>query len=208
MSGGRTYVDKVTIGGVDVFEVTSSPDGVVEAPRGSLAIRSDVAETWQNTDGAMAWSRMPFDVLKQQVQLGDLPVGTTTTGPVLVGPMVAAHRPILGGMLYMSVDVDPGVSSITNVRAQWGVAAGGIDDSSLFTADGLELIGETDTPKYLHGLNSSSSIEDEFSKAPGVSAQPTQLFYEIDSTGGDLDELVAFDVTFIALVSPATLTVP
>lgn len=58
MPGGRTYQDVVTVGGIDIYNVTSDPSGSLDARIGSLAIRSDPGQTsiWQNSDGLTSWS--------------------------------------------------------------------------------------------------------------------------------------------------------
>lgn len=49
----RTYNKVVTIGSVSIYSVTGVP--AFNAALGSLAIRDDVGETYQNTDGAGTW---------------------------------------------------------------------------------------------------------------------------------------------------------
>lgn len=51
--GGREYFDFITISGVNVYSVDEAPAFV--APQGSLAMRSDEAQLWQNTDGGTTW---------------------------------------------------------------------------------------------------------------------------------------------------------
>lgn len=41
--------------GVLIFDVDVDPNGVWSAPQGSLAIRADTPQLWQNLDGATAW---------------------------------------------------------------------------------------------------------------------------------------------------------
>lgn len=76
---GRAYFGIVSIGNTDIYQVTGVP--VFTARLGSLAIRSDVAELYQNTDGATAWSliggggttgvsRLPFAVTTNTDALG------------------------------------------------------------------------------------------------------------------------------------------
>lgn len=43
---------------VGVQYVTSDPDGVLTAPRGTLAINTTTGDVYQNTDGATAWKSM------------------------------------------------------------------------------------------------------------------------------------------------------
>ena len=96
MSGGRTYVDKVTIGTVNVFEVASDPNGALTAKLGDFAIRSDVPRLYQNTDGAMAWRQ----VVQQVLGLAD--VGDGATIPVVTS---------------VSMDVEIGAAAETNTVA-------------------------------------------------------------------------------------------
>lgn len=51
----RIYTSVVTVGNVNIYQVSGNPDGSLEAPQGSLAI-DDAAALYQNTDGATAWS--------------------------------------------------------------------------------------------------------------------------------------------------------
>jgi len=39
-----------------VLDVSGSPNGVLAAPRGTLALREDVAQVWQNLNGATSWT--------------------------------------------------------------------------------------------------------------------------------------------------------
>jgi hypothetical protein len=49
------YTSLVTIGGIDIYQVSLNPSGVLSARIGSLAVRNDVPALYQNTDGAVAW---------------------------------------------------------------------------------------------------------------------------------------------------------
>jgi hypothetical protein len=56
--GARIYTDVVSVGGINIYNVTSGPNGVLAAPVGSLAVQNSGQniDTWQNTDGGTAWS--------------------------------------------------------------------------------------------------------------------------------------------------------
>jgi hypothetical protein len=51
----RIYTSVVTVGNVNIYQVSGNPDGSLEAPHGSLAI-DDAAALYQNTDGGTSWS--------------------------------------------------------------------------------------------------------------------------------------------------------
>lgn len=57
MPGGRIFTDVVTVGDIEVYNVTANPNGVLPARIGSWAFRSDAGNVgaWQNTDGATSW---------------------------------------------------------------------------------------------------------------------------------------------------------
>jgi hypothetical protein len=56
MAGGRIYTDIVTVGSIEIYQVSSDPNGVLSARRGSLAVDNSVSpKVWQNTDGATSW---------------------------------------------------------------------------------------------------------------------------------------------------------
>lgn len=56
--GARIYTAIVSVGDINIYQVGSSPNGALEAPQGSLAVRNDTAEVWQNTDGSTAWTQL------------------------------------------------------------------------------------------------------------------------------------------------------
>jgi hypothetical protein len=53
----RIYTSVVNVGGIAIYNVTSDPNGVLVAPLGSLAVRSDLApgDVYQNSDGGTTW---------------------------------------------------------------------------------------------------------------------------------------------------------
>lgn len=52
---GKSYVTALNINGVLYLSVTGSPNGVVSAPRGSVATDKATGNLYTNTDGAMTW---------------------------------------------------------------------------------------------------------------------------------------------------------
>lgn len=54
----RTYNSIVTVDGVSLYDVNGDPNGVLTATRGSLAMQSDSANVWQNTDGGTTWTSL------------------------------------------------------------------------------------------------------------------------------------------------------
>lgn len=51
----RIYTSVVSVGNVNIYQVSGDPNGSLEAPQGSLAI-DDAAALYQNTDGGTTWS--------------------------------------------------------------------------------------------------------------------------------------------------------
>lgn len=51
----RIYTSVVSVGNINIYNVVADPNGVLTAPLGSLAVRSDTAVTYQNTDGGTTW---------------------------------------------------------------------------------------------------------------------------------------------------------
>ena len=51
----KIYVNIITVGGISIYDVDENPNGVLFASQGSIAVRSDEAITYQNTDGAGSW---------------------------------------------------------------------------------------------------------------------------------------------------------
>lgn len=196
MTGGRVYVDRVTIGGVDVFEVVANPNGALSADQGSIAIRSDTAETWQNLDGGTSWGRSPFDVIKQRIQLADLPAAGDT-GAVSFGPTIEAERVATGWALRKNVDVDVGASGITSVTATLGTLAGNMISAA-------QLVGGTAAPTYLNGFTNDA----DWTKGALVHSAAGQPVYQLICDVTNLDQLVAFDITFYIFLSPVILDAP
>lgn len=66
---GRIYVDVVTVGNISIYNVLSNPDGALQAPIGSLAVRSDTTAIYQNVDGGTTWATV----------FGGVPIGDLKT---------------------------------------------------------------------------------------------------------------------------------
>jgi len=47
---------KITVGSIQILEISTNPNGIVSAPLGSLAIDSTNARLYQNTNGGGAWA--------------------------------------------------------------------------------------------------------------------------------------------------------
>lgn len=55
----RIYTEVVTVGGTSIYHVTSDPNGVLQAARGSLAMDSSAPpNVWQNQDGGTTWATL------------------------------------------------------------------------------------------------------------------------------------------------------
>ena len=83
-----------------------SPDGVLARPKGSIFYRLDVAQMWQNTDGAVAWSL--------NVTL-DTPLGGDLTGTVDAATVVG----LAGVLLDTAPPVNGDVLIFNNVTDRW-----------------------------------------------------------------------------------------
>jgi len=54
--GGRSYSSILTVGDIDIYQVSANPNGTLPGRAGSMAVRNGVTPRYyQNTDGAMAW---------------------------------------------------------------------------------------------------------------------------------------------------------
>lgn len=53
---GRSYLDIVTINGIDIYAVIVDPNGILQAPIGSIATLKASPRIWVNSDGLTAWS--------------------------------------------------------------------------------------------------------------------------------------------------------
>lgn len=125
---GRTYVDVVTIGTTSVYQVDSNPDGVLSAAQGSLAIRSDTAALYQNTDGATAWSAVgsggggAVSLAQKRVQLVDL---TGNSVDIDFDSTIPAGSLILGWSIWVdAITQDEGTDFVTYVPQVPGSLAG------------------------------------------------------------------------------------
>ncbi len=56
MAQGRIYTQVITVGDVEIYQVTGAPSGTLQARNGSLAIDNSSPPTmWQNIDGVTSW---------------------------------------------------------------------------------------------------------------------------------------------------------
>jgi hypothetical protein len=145
-----------------------------------------------------------YEVIQQRIQQADLPAAAST-GTTFFGAAIPAGKVVLGGLIYLNEDVDVGASGITSVAVVSGVGEGSAADSCQVTAD-INLVGETDTPKYLHAYNDPS----EFLSGVGAVAVQSNAFYGITASGGSatLSDLVAFDITIVMVLADAIIAVP
>lgn len=163
--------------------------------------------TTSTNPGSASWADastlgIGYTVLQQRVQLADLPADTDT-GVVTFGT-VPANTIVIGGLIYLNTDVDVGASGITEVAVAFGaVDLGNLTDIVPISSD-INLVGETNTPRYL----STNSDPTELRAGPGALVGAGDAYYQLTSTGADLDQLVAFDATFILILANLTLTVP
>jgi hypothetical protein len=82
------YTSLVTVGDVDIYQVSVDPNGVLPARKGSLALRNDVAATYQNTDGSTTWALVGTEGQEPRIYASTLlvpegqayPFGSTYTG--------------------------------------------------------------------------------------------------------------------------------
>jgi hypothetical protein len=163
--------------------------------------------TTETNPGSAEWTDsadlgLGFEVIQQRIQLSDLPAATST-GTTFFGPNVPAGKVVVGGLIYMNSDVDVGASGITSVKVFSGVGEVSAADSCPVTED-LQLVGETSTPKFLHAYNDPT----DFQKGVGAIAVDSQAFYEITADNANLDQLTAFDITVVLLLSSTVISVP
>jgi hypothetical protein len=69
---GRYYVDIITINGIDIYAVVVDPNGVLQAPIGSIATLKTSPRIWVNADGLTTWNQVfpastPGGELSQEV---------------------------------------------------------------------------------------------------------------------------------------------
>ena len=143
-------------------------------------------------------------VYKQRVQLADLPAATTT-GVVAWTTAVPTGSLVIGGALGINADVDLGASGITVLEC--ALLAG--QTNVFLTLDVAGALG-TGSPRVLTRENSTGDFPDTaYAKGPVVQTGPLEgVFYQITATGGNLDQLAAFDVTFILLTTTTLITLP
>jgi len=111
---GRIYTNVVTVGSINIYNVVADPSGVLTAPIGSLAIRSDTAVTYQNTDGGTTWVSLSaggsVTSIQKRIQLGDLPAATTLNTPF--DDAIPADGVILGAT-YIVTEAPAGGGVVT-----------------------------------------------------------------------------------------------
>lgn len=66
---GTEYVDELFVGSFKILAVNGNPDGSVQAPIASIAVDVTSARTYQNTDGATAWTSLGVLTPNQQFAL-------------------------------------------------------------------------------------------------------------------------------------------
>jgi hypothetical protein len=131
-----------------------------------------------------------------QVQLADLPAGVTTTGTLPLGASIPADTLLIGAFVRLNATTDVGASGITAINVTLG--AGG---TNIITT--LDLLAAPPTaPSYETGATT------DYHEMPMPTSLAAIPLYEIVSTGANLDQLVAFDITIYMLVSDLILTAP
>ena len=149
----------------------------------------------------------PFKTSVQRIQLANLP-SATQTGTQFFGPTLPANQLVLGGLVYLNAAVNAGQSGITLVQCGLGVGNVSASDNIQVTADvtvfnsGSPLSGPY--PRYLHAYTTPS----DFFTGLGALGVQSQAFYTISAQGANLDQLSAFDVTFVMVVADLVLPVP
>jgi hypothetical protein len=196
----RIYTSQITVGGVDIYEVTADPDGVLSATRGSLAIRSDTAALYQNTDGGTSWTPFgaltgaPVVILKKQVALGELPANTSYG--TFFDSQMPAHKPVFGAFIFVNE----------------APAGGGVGSCSLTVqttggtrfVESQQLVGATNG-QYIPILNVNPNAFSGTSMI-NISSAARDVFYSLNCDV-NLDTLTNFDVTAY-LIYVDSLTLP
>lgn len=124
-----------------VLDVSGSPNGVLTAPRGSLALREDVGQLWQNLNGATSWTMLGAG--GSSLYPDDTPLtwgnGTSVDGGNVEGVMTTAFGPrafSLAGEAYVGVG---GVSDSANFVFATGSMT--VTDATTGPNSGLMMIG-------------------------------------------------------------------
>jgi hypothetical protein len=184
--------------GPQLLTVLGDPNGSVIAPRGSVALQRDTAALWQNQDGISTWEAIGGGssgnlVLKQRVQLGDLPSAvnyTTTFGPV------PANRPILSTLPFVT-DAPAGGGVTTCELTSFADAPPG---TILF--DGGELVGFP-SPDWWNAIRDGSAVYAPRPTAANYDVLAVDRLVSFGVTADvNLDTLTNFDVTLVVVVGP------
>jgi hypothetical protein len=187
MSSGRIYVDVVTIGSINVYTVNSDPSGALSAPQGSLAIRTDTAQTWQNRNGGTTWTLLNSGLMvsKRRIQLADLPANVNAAFNM---EEIPADSPMMGG--FVRVTQAPTGGGVTTCTANVMVAPG------QNIVELQQLVGATNA-QYINPLNNASNALTAESHVFIRSDARTPLL--TIAADVNLDTLATFDVTFFVV---------
>jgi hypothetical protein len=161
MPGGRIYTDVVTLGDIDIFKVTSNPDGVLTARKGSLAFLTTgpaTSTSWLNIDGATGWRDMT--AARGPILQGSSVISTTLPYPP-TGPGVDAF----GGAAIPIVEDGDYFINFESCYFVSGAIAGGTVYSAFFV--GLIVNGVTIPISFSSG-RPWASFEDRLAATPGV----------------------------------------
>lgn len=118
-SSHRKPVHVLDVNSTIIQVVTSSPNGVVTAKKGSLAIDVTTPTIWQNTDGATLWVQfISGSIVQQSVYYGDGSDGTCAfdgvTTPVCGATLSGAIYTMARDIAAMNMTVSTGVTLRTD----------------------------------------------------------------------------------------------
>jgi hypothetical protein len=189
--------------GPQIHSVSADPNGSLVAPIGSLALRSDSATLYQNTDGLSAWSEVGGAggdlVLKQRIELADLPAALTTT--VFFADQIPANRPIIAVLPFINAAPTGGGVTTCTLTCQTDAPPGNI----LFDAG--QGVGFP-SPDFWNVVRDGSTVYSprvDPSLYDVTAAARNAAFTVIADV--NLDTLATFDATMIIVIGPA-LTAP
>jgi hypothetical protein len=194
------YTSLVTIGNVDIYNVTANPNGVLPASLGSLALRSDTAEVWQNTDGLTSWTPMlsASAPIQGMVFVDGNYTGVTENGsitcPFKTIVAALASAPMAGSILKISPKLTPYIEDVTlpdGISCEGYAGNGGYTQiQGFFVAVGPSSM----SLRYLHfgrsglggsvTINSGCDIRDCYSSVPVISlaTNPILAFHLVVNT--------------------------
>jgi len=109
MSGGTQYTDRLIMNGIEMFTVTSDPNGALNARRGSVAFRIDAGNanieyrntsagntgtTWEVAGGGgLTWTQLALSNFSTNAdRMGNLSGAVSESGGAITWPLISADQ--------------------------------------------------------------------------------------------------------------------